>query len=236
MKTVLRTDVGKVRQTNEDAAYAEGSLCIVCDGMGGHRAGDVASNQAVDVIVAALSSKEPSVRVLAEAVAKANEQVYRRAASDERYHGMGTMLTLLWLDAEQVFIAQIGDSRAYLLRGGVLRQCTHDHSMVAEMVRAGTITAEEARVHPHRNLVTRSLGTEPRVEPDIFEITRHRGDRWLICSDGLTDYAADAEIASLLAVENLYAAADALLGLAMERGGTDNITIVLLEDEGGDTP
>lgn len=234
MRTVLRTDVGKLRKTNEDAAYIEGSLCIVCDGMGGHQAGDVAANHAVDSIVASLSQKEPCVRGLLEAVAKANEKVYHRAGSEKRLNGMGTTLTLLWLDAEQVFIAQIGDSRAYLLRQGVLRQCTHDHSMVAEMVRKGLITAEEARVHPSRNLVTRSLGTEPRVEADIFEVSRHAGDRWLVCSDGLTTHVTDMEIAAVLAEDNLYAAADTLLSLALERGGTDNITLILLEDEGGE--
>ncbi|MCL1964158.1 MAG: Stp1/IreP family PP2C-type Ser/Thr phosphatase [Firmicutes bacterium] len=237
MRTVLRTDVGKARKINEDAAYAGGSLCIVCDGMGGHQAGEVASNQAVDVITAALSSEEPSVCGLLDAVAKANEHVYRNSLSDKRLTGMGTTLTMLWMDAGQVILAQIGDSRAYLLRGGVLRQCTHDHSVVAEMVRMGSITPEEARTHPRRNLITRSLGTDPRVEADIFEVSRRPGDRWLICSDGLTDHVTDAEIAAILAGDNLYEAADTLLALALDRGGSDNITLILLEDEGGgDTP
>ena len=236
MKTILRTDVGRVRKINEDAAYVDGPVCIVCDGMGGHQAGDVAANLAVDIIAASLSAKEPSVRTLLGAVAKANEQIHHRATADKRLSGMGTTLTALWMDIDQVYIAQVGDSRAYLLRGGILRQCTHDHSMVAELVRMGSITHEEARVHPHRNLVTRALGTEPRVEADVFEVGRRPGDRWLLCSDGLVNHVADTEIASILSDNSLYAAADKLLSLALARGGTDNVTLLLVEDEGGDTP
>jgi len=236
MKTILRTDVGRVRKINEDAAYVDGPVCIVCDGMGGHQAGDVAANLAVDIIAASLSAKEPSVRTLLGAVAKANEQIHHRATADKRLSGMGTTLTALWMDIDQVYIAQVGDSRAYLLRGGILRQCTHDHSMVAELVRMGSITHEEARVHPHRNLVTRALGTEPRVEADVFEVGRRPGDRWLLCSDGLVNHVADMEIASILSDNSLYAAADKLLSLALARGGTDNVTLLLVEDEGGDAP
>lgn len=234
MRTILRTDIGRVRAANEDAAYAEGNLAIVCDGMGGHRAGDVASNLVVDVLTAALSGKEPSVRTLKEAIIRANEQVFARAAADKKLSGMGTTLTVLWADVDTVFLGQVGDSRAYLLRAGLLRQCTHDHSMVAEMVQMGAISPSEARTHPYRNLVTRSVGTEPRVEADIFEVGRHPGDRWLLCSDGLTGHVTDIEIASILSGDTLHGAADGLVKLALRRGGTDNITVLLLEDEGGD--
>jgi len=236
MKTTLRTDTGRVRSVNEDSAYVGEGLYVVCDGMGGHRAGDVASRLAVETMTEALAGKTPSVHALIAAVAKANDRIYRRAATDRRLFGMGTMLTALWLDVDSVILAQVGDSRAYLFRANRLRQCTHDHSMVAELVRAGSITREEAREHPYRNLVTRSVGTDPKVEPDIFELGRRPGDRWLLCSDGLTDLARDEEIEQLLRDHPLDAAADAMLQLALDRGGTDNITVLLTEDEGGVFP
>lgn len=234
MRTVMRTNVGRVRKVNEDAAYIGDTFCIVCDGMGGHKAGDVASNLAVDVVSLMLTGKEPSVGLLLKSVASANERVHKKAAEDPSLSGMGTTLTSLWIDDGQCIIAQVGDSRAYLLRDGSLRQCTHDHSLVAELVRTGAITQEEARVHPQRNLVTRALGTDSHVVPDIFEIAREKGDRWLLCSDGLTTHVPDAEICRLLQIESLYDAADALLEAALTGGGTDNITLVILHDEGGE--
>jgi protein phosphatase len=202
--------------------------------MGGHRAGDVAAALAVDTVREHLSGQTPSVRALAEAIARANARVHARSAKERTLRGMGTTLTALWAAPGQVILGQVGDSRAYLLRAGALRQCTHDHSLVAELVRVGSITPEEARNHPHRNLITRSLGTEPRVEADLFEVDRRAGDRWLLCSDGLTTHVLDKEIQSLLSDLSLDQAADALLDLAMVRGGTDNITLILLEEEGGD--
>lgn len=235
MKSLLRTDVGLVRKVNEDAAYIGEGLFILCDGMGGHQAGDVASKLTVDQISGSLQNQEPSVGVLLRAIARTNEYVCARARADVQLRGMGTTLTALWVSQEQVLIAQIGDSRAYLLRGGVLRQCTHDHSMVAELVRMGKLTQEEARIHPHKNLVTRALGTDLRVDADIFEIGRCAGDRWLLCSDGLNDQVTDAEIATLLANKTLYNAADALISLSLTRGAPDNITVIIIDDEGGES-
>ncbi len=233
MRSILRTDIGKVRKANEDAAFIGDGLCLVCDGMGGHRAGDVAANLVVDIISLTLTGHAPSVSILLGAIANANEQVYKKAAADRKLYGMGTTLTAFWADQEQVILAQVGDSRAYLLRNGVLRQCTHDHSLVAELVRMGTITSDEARLHPQRNLITRSIGTTPHVDPDIFEFARKAGDRWLLCSDGLTNQVSDDEIEKFLSEPHLHDAADGLLALALENGGTDNITLLVLEDEGG---
>ena len=233
MKSLLRTDVGRVRKINEDAAFIGEGLYILCDGMGGHQGGEVASNLAVDVLSTSLMGKEPSIGTLMSSINKANDTICQRSLSDKNVRGMGTTLTALWVADDQMLLAQIGDSRAYLLRGGVLRQCTHDHSMVAELVRVGKLTPEEARVHPQKNLVTRALGTDTRVDPDIFEILRQPGDRWLICSDGLTDQVTDAEIASILSGNSLYDAADALLSMSLERGGIDNITLLIIDDEGG---
>jgi len=234
MKTVLRTDVGRVRKINEDATHIQDGFLIVCDGMGGHRAGDVAAILAVNIVREELSGKAPCVAALRSAVQKANEDIHQRAASCKNLYGMGTTLTALWMDRDAGLIAQVGDSRAYLYRGGELRQCTHDHSFVAELVRSGVLTKEEARTHPQRNIITRSLGTEPQVAVDIFEIGRKPRDRWLLSSDGLTDHVDDSEIEALLGGESLDDIADALLNLALSRGGIDNITLILAEDDGGD--
>lgn len=233
MKAILRTDVGKTRTINEDAVFAGEGLYLVCDGMGGHQAGEIAAGMAVEVLSGALKKKRPGIRVLLSAVAEANARIFAHAGERTGLHGMGTTLTALWADERHVLIAQVGDSRAYLLRGGVLRQCTHDHSMVAELVRNGSITPEEARTHPQRNLITRTLGTQSKVDADVFEFARQQDDRWLLCSDGLTSMVSDAEIAAALSGAPLADAADRLLEQALARGGTDNITLVLLEDEGG---
>lgn len=233
MNSLLRTDIGRIRKTNEDAAFNGRGLYILCDGMGGHLAGDVAANLAVQILSEALQEHEPSIGLLLSSIQKANEAIYQKSITEKQCRGMGTTLTVLWTMDDQALIAQIGDSRAYLLRGGVLRQCTHDHSMVAELVRIGKLTAAEARVHPQKNLVTRALGTDPRAEADIFEITRHPGDRWLLCSDGLTDQVTDEEIAQIMSAHPADTAADTLVSLALSRGGPDNITLLLIDDEGG---
>ena len=233
MKAILRSDVGRVRSRNEDAAIICDGFFAVCDGMGGHRAGDVASKTAADTLRAELSNKPFSIQNLLEAIRRANEKVYRLSHEEEHLAGMGTTLTAMLVEEEQVILAQIGDSRAYLFRGGVLRQCTHDHSFVAELVRAGTISYEDARTHPHKNLITRALGTNAHVEADLFEIGRRAGDRWLLCSDGLTDLVTDIEIQDILYQTESEEAADALLATALDRGGVDNITFLLIDDEGG---
>lgn len=234
MQFALRTDVGKVRALNEDAAYAGSELFVVCDGMGGHNAGEVASALAVSALTQALAMEEtPNIRALRQAVERANKNVLCAAADDSGRHGMGTTLTALWFAPDQALLAQVGDSRAYLLRGGILRQCTHDHSMVAELVRLGRLTPEEARVHPQRNLITRAVGTGRRVEIDFFEERRRAGDRWLLCSDGLSGVLSDEEIARALSAFSGESAADELLRKTLERGAPDNVTLIVADDETG---
>lgn len=222
-----------MRRRNEDAAIIGDGFFIVCDGMGGHQAGDVASKIATETLQAELTSKPKSIQTLLDAIHRANEKVYLLSRSEKQLVGMGTTLTAMLVEDEQVVLAQIGDSRAYLFRGGVLRQCTHDHSYVSELVRSGSISREDARGHPQRNLITRSLGTDAYVEVDVFEIGRHAGDQWLLCSDGLTDLVLDIEIQDILCSLPLEQAADALLDTALARGGSDNITLLLIDDEGG---
>ena len=237
MRFALRTDVGCVRALNEDAAYAGENLFVVCDGMGGHNAGEVASAMTVSALTQVLCAEDvtPGIRALRRAVEDANAGVLQAASADESRRGMGTTLSALWVDDESALLAQVGDSRIYLLRGGMLRQCTHDHSMVAELVRQGRLTPEEARVHPQRNLITRAIGTGRRVEVDFFEEPRHAGDRWLLCSDGLSNIVEDEEIAAVLSKFEGEKAADELLRLAISRGAPDNVTLIVLDDEtGGD--
>ena len=233
MKCVWRSDIGKVRKTNEDSVFTGKRFFMVADGMGGHLAGEVASAMASEMIGSKLDLLEPRVDKLLDAVDGANRAILRSARKHKEQRGMGTTVTALWVDDDHVLLAQIGDSRAYLLRSGLLRQCTHDHSLVAEMVRCGEITEEEARTHPRRNIITRALGTDDRVETDVFEIGRRKGDRWLLCSDGLTGYLRDEELSLMLEEGVSDEVADRMLRLAVDRGGSDNISLILLEDEEG---
>ncbi|MBR5430695.1 MAG: serine/threonine-protein phosphatase, partial [Firmicutes bacterium] len=143
--------------------------------------------------------------------------------------GMGTTLTVIWEDGDRVLLGHVGDSRAYRLRGEQLTQVSQDHSLVAEMVRDGLLTQEEADRHPYRNIITRALGTDEEVEPDILELDKQPGDRFLICSDGLTEYVKDQQLLEILTAQGMEQAADTLLGLALSGGGRDNISLVLAE-------
>ncbi|MDR0396727.1 MAG: Stp1/IreP family PP2C-type Ser/Thr phosphatase [Oscillospiraceae bacterium] len=241
MRAVSRTDTGRVRVKNEDAVLIDpAGLYIVADGMGGHRAGEIASSIAAQSLRRSLSGAPFNPGALAEAVSLANQAVYEAARSRVECQGMGTTITLLWAAGSRgsgALIAQIGDSRAYLLRDDRLHRCTRDHSIVDEMLRKKLITPSQARVHPDRSVITRAVGVASAVKPDLFEWDRQDGDLWLLCSDGLTDMLDDAAIASILRSLPPEQAADTLLSEALERGGPDNISILLVSDaESGDTP
>ena len=230
------TDLGRVREVNEDSFLVEAPLYAVADGMGGHRGGDVASRLALETIEALMHEGDTS---LAERVREANRAVFERSTADQRVSGMGTTHTAVVVDRGTVQLAHVGDSRAYLLRAGALRQITHDHTLVARMVKAGEITREEAAVHPHRNVVTRSLGTEPTVQVDEDTIPLLDEDRVLICSDGLTGMVAEPQIQAILEAEpDPQRAADRLVKAANRAGGVDNITVLVLDahNEEGDPP
>ena len=229
MKWVSRTHVGNVRPTNQDTVIIGPSLYGVADGMGGHLAGDIASRMTGDLLTAAPNGLEPRTDTLAQAIGDINAQVYARQASDETLRGMGTTLTALWESESGVFLAHIGDSRAYLLRGGEFRQVTQDHSVVAEMMREGLLTEKEAASHPYRHMITRAVGTDPQVDADIQTLDKLPGDRWLICSDGLSGCVSREEMADALARLSLQEAADRLLRLALTHGGQDNISLVITE-------
>ncbi|NBI31807.1 Stp1/IreP family PP2C-type Ser/Thr phosphatase [Enterorhabdus sp. P55] len=227
-----RTDVGCVREHNEDSLVVAPPLYVVCDGMGGHAAGEVASEIAVDVI-AERAPRHPDAEALGRAVEEANLAIVRAAREGVGREGMGTTCTAAMLENERLVIAQVGDSRAYLLHKGRLQQLTRDHSLMTDLIEAGKITSEEARVHPQRSVITRALGSDPRTTPDLFEINVETGDRLLLCSDGLSGMVEDDEIESLMArTPDPQRCAALLVNEAIAHGGYDNVTVVVADVTG----
>jgi protein phosphatase len=223
-----RTDVGRQRTANEDSLVVRPPLFAVADGMGGAKAGEVASAVAVEAVERAPESGEPAEAQLASIVRDANRRIYDLAVADESRRGMGTTLTLAKVHGDEVSLAHVGDSRAYRMRDGELSQLTRDHSLVAELERSGQITPEAAEHHPQRSIITRALGPEPDVEVDTYTLSGREGDVFLICSDGLTSMISDDEMTSILrSGASLDEAAEALIRAANQSGGKDNITVIL---------
>lgn len=227
MQVYSRTHKGLVRPTNQDAVLIHDHLIGVADGMGGQLGGEVASNLAVQVVDAMLANKTPSETALRIGVEAANRRVYEKQRFDFKLKGMGTTLTLLWETDLHMLVAHVGDSRGYRLRGGKLAVMTEDHSLVGELLRSRTITQEEAKTHPYRNVITRAIGTAALVEVDIARLDKRPGDVWLVCSDGLFNKIEDSEIERILRETPANQAADRLLELTLERGAEDNVTVLL---------
>jgi PPM family protein phosphatase len=229
------TDVGRQRDTNEDALVMTPPLFAVADGMGGARAGEVASQLATEAFSAGDSESAPPEQRLADTARDANRRIYELASQDESLRGMGTTLTAALVADREVSIGHVGDSRAYRLRDGQLEQLTKDHSLVAELERSGQISPEAAEHHPQRSIITRALGPEPDVEVDTYTIPGRAGDVYLLCSDGLTSMVSDDEMGALIrGASSLSEAAEGLVRSANQSGGKDNITVVLFrldEDE-----
>jgi serine/threonine protein phosphatase PrpC len=226
-----RTDVGKVRAGNEDAFMAKDPLFAVADGMGGHRGGEVAAKLAMDTLKKAADRSQ----ALPEVVKEANRVVFRKAAADRALAGMGTTLTAILADGEHLRLAHVGDSRAYLVRDGELQRITKDHTVVERMVEEGRLTPDEAEIHPQRSILTRALGVEEEVQIDQATIEAHPGDRFLLCSDGLTGMVGEDRILDILAQhDDPQAASDALVEAANEAGGVDNVTAVVIDVADGD--
>jgi protein phosphatase len=228
------TDVGRVRTLNEDSMLAVPGLFVVADGMGGHAAGEVASQLAVAEFARLAEQAPVRAEDVTEAVRLANEHILIAGAERGDRHGMGTTLTGVGVvgseRGEELAVFNVGDSRVYQLTAGQLHQLTVDHSAVQELVDAGRLTARAARTHPRRNVVTRSLGTDPGPAPDVWLMQPVTGDRFLVCSDGLTGELEDADIAALLAGNpDPQAAADQLVHQAVAAGGHDNVTAVVLD-------
>lgn len=230
------TDTGAVRSNNEDAfSYCtEQGIFVVCDGMGGAAAGEVASHMAADCMVDMLCGDPPAKKraAIEKAVAEANRRVFVRSQREAGLIGMGTTLVMAVVDEGSATLVHIGDSRCYLLRNGQLQRCTQDHSLVDEQLRLGQITEHEAEVSPYRNIITRAIGTHPTVEPEFREVRISEGDLLLLCSDGLTREVSEEQIAQIAGLAqpagDLDSVCQALVDAAKASGGRDNITCVLV--------
>lgn len=238
LRAAAATDVGRRRRANEDryALAPELGLYLVADGMGGHNAGQVASELAAESALRAVRTLRGASMSLSEklryAVSAANQDVFQAGQDQPELAGMGTTLVALLAGDGRAALAHVGDSRAYLLRSDRFRQLTDDHSLVGELVRRREISEDAARAHPHRHVLTRALGVRPTVEPDLAELSPEAGDVFVLCSDGLTGHVRDAEIAEIVAGGGEpQAAVDHLVSLANERGGEDNITVVMVRCE-----
>jgi protein phosphatase len=226
------TDTGRQRRANEDSLLARSPLFVVADGMGGAQAGEVASRIAVESFKHGLDDTTDAEGSLAAYAQAANVRIHELSQANAEHAGMGTTLTAVYVGAEELAIAQVGDSRAYCLRDGELSRLTDDHSLVDELIRQGRLTPEEAVEHPQRSVITRALGPEPEVEIDTRSYRARGQDVYLLCSDGLTTMVPDARLAEiLLAHPRLHDAGEALIAAANEAGGRDNITVVLLRVE-----
>ena len=227
-----RTDIGCLRDHNEDSLVVTPPLYAVADGMGGHAAGEVASEIAVRVL-SEQAPAHPDGAELGRAVENANRAVIQAAHEGRGRQGMGTTMTAAMLEGERLVIAQVGDSRAYLLHQGKLQQLTRDHSLMADMIEAGQLTAEEARTHPQRSVITRALGSDVHLHPDIYEINVETGDRLLICSDGLSGMVFDDEIENTMRrIQDPQRCASQLVNEAIAAGGHDNVTVIVVDVTG----
>lgn len=236
-----KTDIGRVREHNEDAVaiinIAPGmDVAMVADGMGGHRGGSIASQMTIDIISEVIKDNA-SPLVLRRAIEEANRQVYEHGQNEEACLGMGTTLVMAVIQKETVLVANVGDSRAYHLDSQT-RQCrrmTTDHSLVEQLIQSGELTREEERTFPFRNVITRAVGIEPDVMIDFFELEWRQGDLLLLCSDGLTEYLSDATLCKkLLQDKPIQTICDELVNMAKHAGGRDNITVLLVKNaEGG---
>jgi protein phosphatase len=226
-----KTDKGLVRKENEDAFCIEKDLGLlaIADGMGGHASGEVASKMAIEILRESFKKGgEPLPERLSSGVKLANRAIYEAAQSQSQLNGMGTTLTALQLEGNRLSIAHVGDSRAYLIRGGVIEQITDDHTIVSEQVARGMMTREEAARSDMRNILSRALGIGPEVKVDVEELTVSEDDKLVLCSDGLSELVSEDEI--LLEAQSSTRpdiACDELINLANQRGGEDNITVIM---------
>ena len=238
LRAAASTDVGLQRQANEDryAMAPDLGLYLVADGMGGHRAGQVASEMAAEAAIRAVEALQGSAVSPAEklrhAVACSNREIHTSALNQPELRGMGTTLVAILVTDDRLALAHVGDSRAYLIRNRRIRRLTDDHSVVGELLRRQQISEADAREHPHRHVLTRALGVRKNAVPDLAELTPQAGDVVLMCSDGLTAHLSDEEmLAQVLTTEDPQAACELLVGSANERGGVDNTTVLIIRYE-----
>lgn len=234
MRISSATSTGKVRAVNEDSFFVsepsgDTVLAVVADGMGGHNAGEVASAEAVNILKNSVFDTDPKT-TLQNAVECANNAIYKMSVRSPKLHGMGTTVTACIISGNKVTAAQVGDSRLYLIKDGNLTQITCDHSLVEMLVARGSITKEDAKHHPQKNVITRAIGTESSVQADIYEFDIESGDILLLCSDGLVNMVDDDKILSIITEsEKFEDLADILVNEAENSGGHDNITVILIK-------
>ena len=229
LRAGVASDCGLVRSANEDSFILRPGLYAVCDGMGGARAGEVASQMACLGLIG-VDPASAGLDELRQAIVKANLAIIQRSTSESELLGMGTTLTAALFKDDTLVVAHVGDSRAYVLRDGGLTQMTADHSWVGEMVRRGELTAAQAARHPHRSVITRALGTDMELDPDVIELSLEPGDRVLLCSDGLTGMVDDETIGRLMSLgADAQSTAQSLVDAALQNGGEDNVTVVVVD-------
>ena len=238
MRVYSATDVGQKRKMNQDYVFVSKdpvgnlpNLFVVADGMGGHNAGDFASSHAVQILVDEIRKDADfnPVKVIRHAIETANAEILTRAQEEEDLRGMGTTIVVATIVGHYAYVANVGDSRLYVLDDQI-QQITRDHSLVEEMVRAGQIGREEARNHPEKNIITRAVGMKNKLRIDFFDVALYAGDKFLLCTDGLTNMVEDEDILELVQKEtSLEAAAHRLVAMANRNGGKDNISVVLVE-------
>lgn len=242
IKAVSKTDIGRLRQLNQDFVFtsvyplgALDNLFLVADGMGGHRAGDYASKCTIDTVIEMCSRSKGKklVSAITDAITEANSRVRRKAMEDSNMIGMGTTLVLATIEDNILTVANVGDSRLYVLsKDGTIRQITRDHSLVEEMIRMGGIDRNSARNHPDKNIITRAIGASSNINVDFFEVELNNEDIVFMCSDGLSNMIEDEDIYAIVdQSESLEAAANNLVDVANENGGKDNISVVLVKYE-----
>lgn len=234
MKWSQSTETGLIREINEDSigVVPERSFFAVADGMGGHLAGEVASRIAVETIARCISTEEQAEigDKLMKGARLANSKIFSASKSNPKYRGMGTTITAAVIDGNELVLVHVGDSRAYIIRGEDIITVTEDHSLVQELYRNGGITREQAREHPRRNVLTRALGTEAEVNVDLIRFALQKGDTILLCSDGLSGLVEDKRISAIVrAADNPEQAVRDLVAEALERGGTDNISVIVVD-------
>lgn len=239
MKFHAITDVGRMRSQNQDNVYGTlnptgglPNLFLVADGMGGHNAGDYASQRAIELVLESMTlslEKEP-VRILRDAITKANQILYQEASNTREKSGMGTTFVAAVIEREKLLVANVGDSRLYVLHDQQLRQVTLDHSLVEEMVRTGSMSSEAAYHHPKKHMITRAVGAEADVDIDFFDVPLSGDEMILMCSDGLSNMVEDEKIRALLLAEGTTEQrAESLVQAANQKGGSDNITVIVIE-------
>ena len=235
MLAQAKTDIGKLRETNEDRFICKEQLFVVADGMGGHVAGEIASRMATDAIAKIVDERNPEEsidKILEVAIIKANNQIYQFAEQNEDFAGMGTTVTAVYIEDGKVYWGHVGDSRLYLCRDGQMLHITQDHSLVGELLRSGSISKEDAINHPQRNILTRAVGTDDSITIDTGIFDWLKGDKLLLCTDGLTNMVPDGEIYQVLqaAADGSASIVEQLVDRANNAGGFDNITVILVEN------